>query len=158
MPCLIIIFSGSIHLTDLFAVPNRIDPNGICKLKFFYTADSALFWDVHTRSVGQQGFCAIYGHIQTTCGWIRVSTIWLLNIAMDSGPFCSMVYHGLPIKNGWIFHGYVKWPEGNSPPDPTIPLPDLQLVGPTEKQKSTLPKFPDFSYVSNIWNNIHLHM
>ena len=31
-------------------------------------------------------------------------TLWLFNIAMENGPFID----GLPIKNGWIFHGYVS--------------------------------------------------
>jgi hypothetical protein len=32
-------------------------------------------------------------------------TLWLFNIAMENGPFID----GLPfLKNGWIFHGYVK--------------------------------------------------
>ena len=33
-----------------------------------------------------------------------VITLWLFNIAMDNCPFID----GLPIKNGWIFHGYVS--------------------------------------------------
>jgi hypothetical protein len=31
-------------------------------------------------------------------------TLWLLNIAMENGPFID----GLAIKNADIFHGYVK--------------------------------------------------
>ena len=35
-------------------------------------------------------------------------TLWLFNIDMENGPFID----GLPIKNGWIFHSYVKLPQG----------------------------------------------
>jgi hypothetical protein len=35
---------------------------------------------------------------------IYIYTLWLFNIAMENGPFID----GLPIKNGWIFHGYVS--------------------------------------------------
>ena len=31
-------------------------------------------------------------------------TLWLFNVAMENGPLID----GLPIKHGWIFHGYVK--------------------------------------------------
>jgi hypothetical protein len=48
------------------------------------------------------GFLVLYGHI---IGYIPyVYTLWLFNIAMENGPFID----GLPIKNGWIFHGYVS--------------------------------------------------
>jgi hypothetical protein len=30
-----------------------------------------------------------------------LATLWLFNIAMENVPFID----GLPIKNGWIFHG-----------------------------------------------------
>ena len=33
--------------------------------------------------------------------YIYIYTLWLFNIAMENGPFLD----GLPIKNGWIFHG-----------------------------------------------------
>ena len=34
----------------------------------------------------------------------KQSTLWLFNIAMENNPFID----GLPIKHGWIFHGYVS--------------------------------------------------
>ena len=36
--------------------------------------------------------------------YLPILTLWLLNIAMENGPFID----GLPIKNGGSFHGYVK--------------------------------------------------
>ena len=39
----------------------------------------------------------------------QLVTVWLLNIAMEHGPFID----DLPIKNGGSFHSYVKYPEGN---------------------------------------------
>jgi hypothetical protein len=36
-------------------------------------------------------------------------TLWLFNIAMGNDPFLD----GLPINSMVIFHGYVKYPDGN---------------------------------------------
>ena len=42
--------------------------------------------------------------------YLPILTLWLLNIAMENGPFID----GLPIKNCGSFHGYVKSPEGTN--------------------------------------------
>ena len=67
--------------------------------------------------MGSTGFIAFINNGHT--GWGKSSlaklaynynkhTLWLFNIAMENGPFID----GLPIKN-WIFHGYVKQPDGS---------------------------------------------
>ena len=41
---------------------------------------------------------------------LLIITLWLFNIAMENGSCID----GLPIYSMVIFHGYVKYPEGNN--------------------------------------------
>jgi len=55
----------------------------------------------------------------------QMFTLWLFNIAMGNGPFID----GLPIKNGWIFHGYVPNGGDSRLPRQTIMSPEFQQDG-----------------------------